>query len=144
MIAAVTALHDATSMHRLMWHIVFLELYLVPISYGAYWYGREEGLLTSMLSSLLYIQCVPMASPAPGTYHLNNLFSLLVFNIFGYLYGNYRDVQRVRLQRYRPGVPADEEIRRAAEAAGAHEFSERLPAGYETELGEDGAGLSGG
>ncbi len=43
----------------------------------------------------------------------------------------------------RPGA-GDEEIRRAAEAAGAHEFIERLPEGYETELGEDGAGLSGG
>ncbi len=108
MIAAVTALHYTTSMHRLMWHIVFRELYLVPIFFGAYWYGRKGGLLTSMLSSILYIQCALMASPAPGTYHLNNLFSLLVFNVFGYVYGNYRDVKRARFQRYRPSVRAEE------------------------------------
>jgi len=36
------------------------------------------------------------------------------------------------------------EIRRAAEQAGAHEFISALPRGYDTPLGERGAGLSGG
>ena len=38
----------------------------------------------------------------------------------------------------------DEEIRRAARLAGAAEFVERLPEGYETVLGERGFSLSGG
>jgi ABC-type multidrug transport system fused ATPase/permease subunit len=39
---------------------------------------------------------------------------------------------------------SDTQIRRAAEAAGAHEFIARLPAGYDTRIGEHGAGLSAG
>jgi ATP-binding cassette subfamily B protein len=44
------------------------------------------------------------------------------------------------------GAPAagDEDIRRAAQLAGAAEFVERLPEGYETMLGERGMSLSGG
>ena len=38
----------------------------------------------------------------------------------------------------------DAELERAARAAHAHEFIERLPGGYDTRLGEGGAGLSGG
>jgi ABC-type multidrug transport system fused ATPase/permease subunit len=38
----------------------------------------------------------------------------------------------------------EEEIRRAAEIAGAHEFIERLPQGYDTIVGERGHRLSGG
>jgi ATP-binding cassette subfamily B protein len=43
----------------------------------------------------------------------------------------------------RPGA-SDEDVRRAAEAAAAAEFIERLPNGYETLVGERGVTLSGG
>jgi ABC-type multidrug transport system fused ATPase/permease subunit len=46
--------------------------------------------------------------------------------------------------RYARPEATDEEIERAARAANAHEFISRLPHGYDTELGEAGAGLSGG
>ena len=42
------------------------------------------------------------------------------------------------------GDLSDEEVRRAAEAAQAHEFIERLPNGYDTVIGERGITLSGG
>jgi ABC-type multidrug transport system fused ATPase/permease subunit len=42
------------------------------------------------------------------------------------------------------GDLSDEQVRRAAEAAQAHEFIERLPNGYETVIGERGITLSGG
>jgi len=42
------------------------------------------------------------------------------------------------------GDLSDAEVRRAAEAAQAHEFIERLPKGYDTVIGERGITLSGG
>ena len=49
--------------------------------------------------------------------------------------------ENIRYGRLDATVP---EIRAAAEAAGASEFIERLPAGYETPMAEAGTGLSGG
>jgi ATP-binding cassette subfamily B protein len=46
--------------------------------------------------------------------------------------------------RYGRPEAADAEVRRAAEAAAASEFIERLPQGYETAVGERGVTLSGG
>ena len=43
----------------------------------------------------------------------------------------------------RPGA-SDREIVEAAQAAGAHQFIERLPQGYDTRIGQRGRGLSGG
>ena len=39
---------------------------------------------------------------------------------------------------------SEDDVRRAAELAQAHEFIVKLPAGYDTQVGERGAGLSGG
>lgn len=46
--------------------------------------------------------------------------------------------------RYGRPEASDEEVRAAATAAGAAEFLDRLPQGYDTELGEKGQRLSGG
>jgi ATP-binding cassette subfamily B protein len=50
---------------------------------------------------------------------------------------------RENIEYARPGITL-EEIKEAARAAGAHEFIQALPGGYETEIGERGVTLSGG
>jgi len=55
----------------------------------------------------------------------------------------FSDSVRANIGFARPDAPS-EEILRAASLAGAHEFVERLPEGYETPLGERGLSLSGG
>lgn len=46
--------------------------------------------------------------------------------------------------RYGKVMASDQEVRKAASLAGAAEFIEKLPNGYETQVGEDGVRLSGG
>ena len=55
----------------------------------------------------------------------------------------FSDSVRANIAFAEPNAPF-EQVRRAAELAGAHEFISELPDGYETELGERGFSLSGG
>jgi len=55
----------------------------------------------------------------------------------------FSDTVRSNIAFARPDATADE-VERAARLAGAHEFVERLPNGYDTLLGERGYSLSGG
>lgn len=51
------------------------------------------------------------------------------------------NISRFRTELF-PGGALDEEVVRAAQLCGAHDFIVRLPQGYDTELGWGGAGLS--
>ncbi|SHG09563.1 ATP-binding cassette, subfamily B [Desulfacinum infernum DSM 9756] len=55
----------------------------------------------------------------------------------------FRMSVRENIAMAKPGA-SEEEITAAARAAGAHDFIQRLPQGYDTQLGEGGGGLSGG
>jgi ATP-binding cassette, subfamily B, bacterial len=55
----------------------------------------------------------------------------------------FSDSVRANIAFARPGA-SDEEVLLAAQLAGAHDFVERLPEGYDTVLGERGYSLSGG
>jgi PrtD family type I secretion system ABC transporter len=50
---------------------------------------------------------------------------------------------RDNIARFREGVP-DEQVVEAAQLASAHSLIQRLPQGYDTVIGDNGAGLSGG
>ena len=55
----------------------------------------------------------------------------------------FSDTIRANIAFADPDAP-DEQVMRAARLAGAHEFIEELPQGYDTEIGERGLSLSGG
>jgi subfamily B ATP-binding cassette protein MsbA len=55
----------------------------------------------------------------------------------------FHDTVRSNIAYGRPDA-TDSEVRAAAEAANAHRFIERMPAGYETVIGDRGVRLSGG
>ena len=55
----------------------------------------------------------------------------------------FHDTVRANIAYGSPGA-TDEEVRRAAEAAYAHDFIQALPRGYDTRVGERGTELSGG
>jgi len=93
---AISIWHYSTDIHHPVLHILHRELYLLPIVFAAYWFGRKGGLTASIIASLLFLPLTFMGHQATATNQLDNVLDLLMFNCVAYLLGKYRDVQRAR------------------------------------------------
>jgi nucleotide-binding universal stress UspA family protein len=109
LVAVLTVLHYSTAPHLPALHILYRELYLVPIFLAGRWLGLRGGLATSLVITALYLphMVVRWGSASArdflnlfgGEGHINpvdlgNLFELVIFNVFGALVGRYTDIQR--------------------------------------------------
>lgn len=120
LVATVTAFHYLTPLNMPSLHVVYRELYFVPIILAALWGGRKGGLSTSVVVSLIYIPHVFfLAKPHPAfdrNMMLNilatsaeslwgNVFELLFYNLVGYFLGlmieNIEREHRARLESER-------------------------------------------
>ncbi|MBI4772585.1 MAG: universal stress protein [Deltaproteobacteria bacterium] len=95
LIVIVTVLHYSTSMKKAPLHVIYRELYLIPILLGAVWYGMKGGLITSIASSMVYIPCAMMSSSgAPSFFMVSNIAEIATFNIVALIVGRYSDLRR--------------------------------------------------
>ena len=53
-VALLTLLHYQTTPSAGIRHVIFRELYFLPIILGGFWYGLRGGLITALAISLLY------------------------------------------------------------------------------------------
>jgi len=108
-VVLITALHYLTPMSIPALHIVYRELYFVPIILAGLWGGKKGGIFTSVAVSLVYIPHMFMlAAPHPmfdpntmlnvlissAESRWGNLFELLFFNLAGFFVGTYADLKQ--------------------------------------------------
>lgn len=105
---AITALHYLTAVYRGPLHILYRELYFIPILLAGLWGGRKTGLITSISITLIYLPHVFILAVSQFAYHhmpmgpitdvanttLGNIFQMLLFNIVGYFSGTYSDLKK--------------------------------------------------
>ncbi len=120
LVVLVTALHYITPINVPALHIVYRELYFVPIILAGLWGGKKGGLSASIAVSVIYIPHVFfLAKPHPSfdpNMMLNilatsaeslwgNLFELLIFNLVGFFLGfmveKMKDEHRARIKSER-------------------------------------------
>jgi signal transduction histidine kinase len=90
MILFVTALHYATRQEKTLLHVVYRQLYFLPIILSGFWFGMRGGLAAALVVTTLYVPVVARSSGFSG-HDLGNLLEILLFNIIGGLVGWLRD-----------------------------------------------------
>lgn len=112
LVTGVTVLHYGTSPQAAPLHLLYRELYLLPIVLAGLWGGKRRGLVVSLGVTALYLPHVFLLSrPQPAAYHhmmgpmmqaltasvestWGNIFEIALFNLAGALTGAYADLKR--------------------------------------------------
>jgi nucleotide-binding universal stress UspA family protein len=121
LIASITALHYLTSVTRTPLHILYRELYFIPIVLGGLWGGKRFGLIVSISITVLYLPHVFILARLQSNLHHDmmintfasvadtywgNVFQILIFNLAGFFSGAYADLKqgyyKTTAQDYQP------------------------------------------
>lgn len=103
MLAAVTALHlfTAPPINTPSMHLLFRRLYLVPIIYAAYVFGRRGGVLTAIAASIPFLVHTRFEVPSSSAAALDNWLEVATFLAIGALFGTVRDTEEKRARDLR-------------------------------------------
>jgi glucose-6-phosphate-specific signal transduction histidine kinase len=73
-ILSITVVHYLTRQEAIFVHVVFRELYFIPIILGGFWFGLKGGLITALIVSVLYL---PIAIGVPDKFSGDELGNVL-------------------------------------------------------------------
>lgn len=99
LVICITILHYRTDHFHLSSHILFRELYFLPIILAGFWFGVYGGVGASLSVTLLYLPFVLALPEGISGHNFGNLIQILLFNIFSLLFGLLFDRQQRHLQQ---------------------------------------------
>lgn len=97
----ITLFHYQTAPEAGMRHVIFRELYILPIILGAFWFGLHGGLATALIISIFYGPLV-LTGPDRFTPHdLGNIMEIFLFMLIGGALGWLKDREALQQARLR-------------------------------------------
>jgi len=101
MIAVITLLHYNTRVSLHHYHILFRELYFVPIILAGFLYGVRGALTTSLSITALYIPFVLMTWENFSPDDFDTLIEIVLYNVMALSLGILSDRERMRQKHLR-------------------------------------------
>lgn len=106
LVALTTFLHFSTQQNLHYYHIVFRELYFLPILLGAFWYGVRGGLVTAVGISILYLPVVIMHWQGGAPEDLAKALEIILFNVVALVMGVLSDREKKREEEKQEAILA--------------------------------------
>ena len=100
-VGLITIFHYLTAPEAGIRHVIFRELYYLPIILGGFWFGMRGGLATALVISILYGPLVFKVSGDFSTHDFGNIMEIILFNLIGGLLGWLRDREAAQQNRLR-------------------------------------------
>ncbi len=99
LVIVFSILHYITPATRPILHDVWRKLYFVPILLAAFWFGLKGGLVTSVLTSVIYLPHVLSQWAHIHTQREDAIFDIFLYNIVGGLTGFLAAREREQRQK---------------------------------------------
>lgn len=96
LVSLTTFLHFSTQQNLHYYHIIFRELYFLPILLGAFWYGVRGGLMIAVGISVLYLPVVIMHWHGFSPEDLAKSLEIILFNVVALVMGVLSDRAKKR------------------------------------------------
>jgi len=106
LVLAITALHILTAQEQERIHIIYRELYFLPLILAGFWYGLRGALLTALTITAFYLPYTVYHSQAFSPDDLDSLLEIALFNIVAAGVGFLRDRELARQREKRKAVAA--------------------------------------
>jgi signal transduction histidine kinase len=106
LVGAITSLHYTTQHTQIYQHIVYRDLYFLPVILGGFWFGLRGGLITSFSIMASYIPFVILRWDSFSPDDLDKSIANILFIVVAILVGVLRDRENARTREKIEGVKA--------------------------------------
>jgi signal transduction histidine kinase len=106
LVLVITALHVATGQENQRVHIIYRELYFLPLILAGFWYGLRGALVTSLTVTAFYLPYTVYHWQAFSPDDLDSLLEILLFNVVAAGVGFLRDREQTRQREKRKAIAA--------------------------------------
>ncbi len=104
LILLMTTLHYTTPREEILLHVIYRDLYFLPIILSGFWFGLRGGVTASIVVTILYLPMVIGKSSGFAGHDLGNQLTIILFNIVGILVGWMRNreaaIQQARTKEH--------------------------------------------
>jgi signal transduction histidine kinase len=106
LVGAIGSLHYSTQHSQIYHHIVYRELYFLPLILGGFWFGLRGGLITSFSIVASYMPFVILRWDSFSPDDLDKSIEIILFIVVAVLVGTLRDREKTRMREKIEGVKA--------------------------------------
>jgi len=100
LLAAITALHYQTTINAASYHDIYRRLYYIPIVLGGLWFRLRGGIVTALLTSLIYLPHVLLQWGHHNALPLEQYLEIVLYNVIGFLTGTLAHKEWLQKNRY--------------------------------------------
>ena len=99
MVSGISALHYLTHIDRYHYHVLYGELYFLPLALAAFWFGLRGALTTSLSITAFYLPFILIHWGNFSEYDFDRVMEILLYNTIAATLGVIRDRQVAESRR---------------------------------------------